>query len=271
MEMNGKGEVHAFCLSSNGRVRPLNEDRCFVDEANRIFIVSDGIGGNQAGEVAAEAVVQLLPRMLIHWLDKVETLNIAEIERNLKEIILKLSQQIQHESAMKWGFKGMGATLVLAWIRDEWLYIAHLGDSRAYLLHGGKLEKLTDDHSVIALLLKHGDISLVEAKNHPARGRLSRFVGMEGEVFPDVRTIALQSGDRVLLCTDGVTGMLEDNKIEAILTSAPQPETACQTLVKAANEAGGKDNITALVVDYVSFTLFDNQKDNSYRRTDATE
>jgi protein phosphatase len=145
----------------------------------------------------------------------------------------------------------MGATVALVWLRGEQneAHLAHMGDSRIYLFRQNHLAQLTEDHSVVALLLKHQEITAEEARTHPARGRLSRFVGMEGEVYPDVQTVNLQGGDRLLICTDGLTGMVQDERVAQLLQANPDPQTTCQALVAEANKAGGEDNVTTVVVN----------------------
>ncbi len=143
----------------------------------------------------------------------------------------------------------MGATVALAWLRETGAHLAHLGDSRIYLFREAQLQQLTEDHSVIALLLRSGEITPEEAQTHPARGQLSRYVGMDGEVYPDVQTVQLQAGDRLLLCSDGLTNMIPNTQIAQLLQVNAEVLAACQALVHAANTAGGTDNITVLVVD----------------------
>lgn len=172
------------------------------------------------------------------------------IEGVLREAIIELGQRLQAESAGKVGLRGMGATVALAWLRGSLAHLAHMGDSRIYLFRQERLARLTKDHSVTALLLRHGEITPEQAGTHPARGQLSRYVGMKGEVSPDVQAVPLQHGDRLLLCTDGLTNMLPDAQIGHLLRINAEPEAACQALVQAASAAGGTDNITALVVNY---------------------
>ncbi|MDI7278161.1 MAG: SpoIIE family protein phosphatase, partial [Anaerolineae bacterium] len=143
-----------------------------------------------------------------------------------------------------------GATVAAAWLRGGQAHLAHMGDSRIYLYRQGRLSQQTEDHSVVALLLRSGEITPEEARRHPARHQITRHVGMEGEVYADVRTIQLEPGDRLLLCTDGLTGPLDDERVAALLAEHGDPEAACRALVAAANAAGGADNITALVVDW---------------------
>ncbi len=218
-------EIRTAGLSDVGRVREHNEDRYLVDLDRSLFIVSDGMGGHQAGEVASEAVVTVLPPLIEQYISRHHPSSGRAIERILQRAIRELSQRLRTESKGRAGLQGMGATLTLVWLRGEEAYLAHMGDSRIYLYRNEKLIQI------------------------PARGRLSRYVGMKEDVSPDVRTIRPQQGDRLLLCSDGLTGMVPDEQIRDVLQANPEPEAACQALIAAANEAGGKDNITVLVVN----------------------
>jgi serine/threonine protein phosphatase PrpC len=241
--------VQAACLSDVGRVRQQNEDQCLVALEHNLFIVSDGMGGHQGGEVASKAVVTVLPPMIEQRVARIRVPSPEAMELVLRDALVELSQRLRAESAGRAGLQGMGATVAVAWLRGSLAHLAHMGDSRIYLLREQRLMQLTEDHSVIALLLRHGEITPEEAQTHPARGRLSRYVGMEGEVYPDVQTVQLQAGDRLLLCSDGLTNMVSDRQIVQLLHVNAGAEEACQALVNAANVAGGTDNITALVVD----------------------
>jgi protein phosphatase len=231
-----------------GKVRDHNEDACLVDLKQGLFVVSDGMGGAQAGALASEIVVKVLPRMIKDRMAKLENPAEREIRLSLRDAIMELSHRLCNESKNQIGLKGMGATIVLVMIQSWRAYIAHMGDSRAYLFREGRLKRLTEDHSIVEMLLRHGDITLQEAKKHPARGRLSRFIGMEGEVYPNVRKLALKPEDRLLLCSDGLSGMLTNRAISGLLRKHFDPQTACQKLVDTANAAGGKDNITVVIV-----------------------
>ena len=169
----------------------------------------------------------------------------------LRDTIVELSQLIWKQSSGQPGLSGMGATLVLACIRGDHAYIAHMGDSRAYRYRQNELELLTQDHSVVGILLRDRKITDEEARHHPARGSLSRFMGMQGVVYPDVQDFKLAAGDRLLLCSDGLTGMLPDRVIARTLETERAPETACKALVEAANGNGGKDNITVVVGEWL--------------------
>jgi serine/threonine protein phosphatase PrpC len=242
--------LNAAVLSEVGRVRQANEDAYALLPEQGLFIVSDGIGGRQAGEIASRIVVEVLPQMLAQRLFPARASQASESTGVLRDTIVELSQQIRRQASSQTELAGMGATLVLACVRGEQALIAHMGDSRAYLYRRRKLRQLTDDHSIIAALLRHGAITREEADGHPAKGRLSRYVGMEGDAYPDVRVIELARGDRILLCSDGLTGMVADNNIAKLLGEPSDPELACRALVEAADTAGGRDNITVLVIDW---------------------
>jgi protein phosphatase len=241
--------IQAACATDTGRVREANEDSHLLALERRMFIVSDGMGGHQAGAVASKAVVTLLPELIDRELRGARGVHDHLMEQALRDAIAQLSERLRDESAGRQGLQGMGATVALAWLRGGKAHLAHMGDSRIYLFRGGRLRQLTEDHSVVALLLKHGEVTAQEAQHHPARGKLSRYVGIEGEVFADVSTVPLRDGDRLLLCSDGLTGMLDDDRITRTLAAQRDCQAACDALVAAANEAGGKDNITVLVVE----------------------
>jgi protein phosphatase len=234
-------------LSDRGRVRENNEDRWFADPRQGIYIVADGMGGAAAGEVAAEAVTKVLPRLLAQRLPPDKPLDDNALER-VSAAVADMSDHLREAARQRPSYAGMGATVVLAMIRGKRALLAHMGDSRAYLLRSGKLRQLTKDHSLVQLLLDGGDITAEQSKHHPGRGQITRFVGMQGQSLPETKLLELSPGDRLILCTDGLTGMIEEQQLLEILSNQPQPEQACQRLVEAANEAGGKDNVTVLIV-----------------------
>jgi len=237
-------------LTDTGKTRPGNEDAFVLVPDKGLYIVADGMGSHNAGALASKIVVETLPKMIEQRLDGVSSSDTEGISSLLQETLVSLSQRIWKESASKPDLAGMGATVVVANVHADCVFIAHMGDSRAYLLRDGGLRQLTEDHSVIGILLRGGEITAEEAEHHPARGRVSRYIGMEAEVYPDVQWHRAEAGDRLLLCTDGLTGMVSDSAIGEVLSEFPDPERACRALVDAANASGGKDNITALIVDW---------------------
>jgi protein phosphatase len=235
-------------LSDVGRVRTENEDHWFADPQQGLYLVADGIGGAAAGGLASQIVAEVLPPLLRSKLRGAKDLAGPEIARQVSAALVELSERLREESQDALGLKGMGSTVVLTLVRDRQAVVAHMGDSRAYLLRTGRLEQLTKDHTLAQLLVDRGEIAPEEAVSHPARGRLTQFVGMGMEAIPDTESLELAPGDRLLLCSDGLTGMLSDQQILEILSQQTAPAEACRRLIDAANEAGGKDNITALIV-----------------------
>jgi len=242
--------IIAAGLTDPGKVRYHNEDAFSISEDLGLFIVSDGMGGHQAGEVASEIVVKSLPIQIATALSFTSNLNDNNLVAVLRQAIGELHSQIYKKAKEVIKIKDTGATIVACLIQGKVAAIAHLGDSRAYLMREGVLERLTDDHTIVGLLLQLGQITNKEAKTHPSRHILTRYVGMENYLEPDMQLLELNDGDRLLLCTDGLTNMVNENRIASILLRESDIKIVCENLVYAANEAGGKDNITVLVVQY---------------------
>ena len=244
------GTINHAGLSDTGRLRTANEDRWFADPRQGLYLVADGIGGAVAGGLASQIVAEVLPRLLQGKLQgKLQGAKaIPEIAKQVATALVELSERLWEESQRTLDLKGMGSTVVLALVRDRQAVVAHLGDSRAYLLHAGRLEQLTKDHTLAQLLADRGQITPEEVASHPAHSHLTRFVGMGMESLPETKVVALAPGDRLLLCSDGLTGMLSDPQILKIISQQIAPEETCRQLIEAANHAGGKDNITAVIV-----------------------
>jgi PPM family protein phosphatase len=234
-----------------GKLREENQDRFFADPEPGLFLVSDGMGGHPGGALASGIVAEDLPVMIENALDTLRVGTPRTIRTLLERTIAEQSRQLQLEGISESGYKDMGATIVLALLRNGRCFIANVGDSRAYRLRTGRLIQLTRDHSVVSELVEKGRIEPQDAPNHAASGQLTRYVGMEENVRSHVRSFSLKKDDRILLCTDGLTDMLSDEAIAAILESGADPQTACNALVTAANDAGGHDNITALIIDWL--------------------
>ena len=198
--------------------------------------------------MVSEIVVKTLPALLKKKMPLIKELTDPNASQQLLTAIAELSNSVQREAMDVPGLAGMGATVVLALIQDYHDLIGHMGDSRAYLLRAESLRQLTKDHSIVQLLMDQGEITLEEALQHPARGRLTRAVGMDGTSLPEAHSIALRTGDKLLLCTDGLTEMLKDEQILSILNNHHLPEKICRELIATAYKAGGKDNITAVVL-----------------------
>lgn len=225
-----------------GNVRPGNEDSVWpatsgAGEGPLVVIVADGMGGAVAGEVASSLAVDAA----------------KSSARDIDDRVREANQAILDEVERRPELRGMGTTMTLFELGadDSGLArFAHVGDSRAYLLRGGELTQLTEDHTVVNMYLRTGAIAPEEVANHPQRSLITRAVGLTPDLDVDTGNLSLEEGDRLLLCSDGVNSMIDDAEITAAL-EVDSAEEAAWLLVEKANLAGGHDNITALVVDVV--------------------
>ena len=234
-------------LTDVGRVRAANEDAFVIDDDTRLFAVADGMGGHQAGEVASETAIAALRSRL-------------QEGRPLDEAIVDANSAVVARAAGDPALRGMGTTLTAAVLGDDHeLVIGHVGDSRAYLWRDGALEQLTVDHSVVAELIAAGQLTEAEAEVDPRRAMITRALGIDVDVEVDVIPLALTVGDRLLFCSDGLTTMLRDDAIADVLRGEADRDLAAHELVEAANEAGGTDNITVLLIDVVADDAVDAQ------------
>ncbi|HSK22146.1 MAG TPA: Stp1/IreP family PP2C-type Ser/Thr phosphatase [Egicoccus sp.] len=224
-----------------GRVRTGNEDAFLIAES--VFAVADGMGGHLAGEIASakalEPVEALDGKVFGDSGDADAALRAAVIEAN--DIV---SQMADDEPA----YRGMGTTLTAAMLEGTRLHLAHVGDSRAYLLRGGRFEQLTDDHTLVQHLIDEGQITREEAASHPQRSIITRAIGVSHDVEVDSMTIEIEPGDQVLLCSDGLTGVLDDGHIAQELASGDDDRKVIGRLIEAANQRGGPDNITVVIL-----------------------
>jgi len=231
-----------------GKTRSNNEDAFSYDPDSGIFIVSDGVGGEQAGERASEATVKLLPFMLKEALRKCNIIKEDEMISVISSTIRDLNRKVFEYSQSVDELKGMGATLVFCLVREDRVFCAYMGDSSVFLVRDGEMECLTEDHSLVHILLQQRKINNKQAKTHPFRNVILRYIGMEEERGPDISVFTCRDGDRFLLCSDGLTDMVSEKTIASILWKEDSLKTVCSSLIDAANEAGGLDNITAVAV-----------------------
>jgi len=235
-----------------GRQRQENQDAFFIEPEIGLFLVSDGMGGHKGGALAANIVVEDLPVMIETSLAKLCSQNSRAISTLLRKNIIEQNRQLRMEGFSETGYRDMGTTVVLMLLRNARCYIANLGDSRIYRFRKGRLRQLSKDHSVVAELISKGRILPEDAENHTAANEITHYVGMEEKAIPHVRSFALVKGDRMLLCTDGLTSMLTDTDIAAILRTTPEPDVVAKRLIDAANTAGGHDNVTVILGDWPS-------------------
>ncbi len=246
--------------SDVGLVRPHNEDSLFTFEANfegndaqeviGLFIVADGMGGHQAGEVASSLATRIVANHLIQKVYAPYLLRDTHIDAGPMPLVEALQEAVETANqAVHVQVPGSGTTLTCALLIDTRVYLAHVGDSRAYLYYNQQLTQITRDHSYVDKLVELGQISAADAAVHPHRNVLYRAVGQGDQLEIDIHMQDLPKGSRLLLCCDGLWGMLTDAVIQAILTTAATPQDACDQLIAAANEAGGRDNITAVIIE----------------------
>jgi protein phosphatase len=235
-------------FSDLGRKRARNDDRWGADTALGLYVVADGVGSTSHGDLAAMLVVEMLPGYVARDLADVD-LRDAQATERLGRAMTEMCNDLYVRSRTESLLASADTTVVAAVISDSRAVIAHLGDSRAYLYRDRQLERLTSDHTVVQAVIDAGELTAEQAAHHPSRSVVTRHVLMAPPARPDVRALDLRPGDRILLCSDGLHGLVDDATLAAILTDYPDPAAACQALIDAANRAGGPDNITALVVN----------------------
>lgn len=233
-----------------GQVRPLNEDAVGADPDAGLFILADGLGGYNAGEIASTMAVSALladlPSDLVAARDAAQPFDPA---RALRERLVAMNGAIFRAALNSSAFEGMATTIVIAWLLGDRLWVAHAGDSRLYRLRAGQLEQLTRDHSFSQELLDAGMVTEEEARVLPAKNLVTRALGASAELDPEVHDYAIESGDLLMLCSDGLTEMIDAPEIGSVLAAAAgNVHEAARLLVERANEAGGRDNVSVIVV-----------------------
>ncbi len=226
-----------FERTDTGRQRKGNEDAYFA--RSPLFVVADGMGGAQAGEVASGTAVEVFQDGLPDGSEPVES--------RLRSLVLEANARINALAQSDDALAGMGTTVTAAYVDEGELAIAHVGDSRMYRLRDGSLERLTDDHTLVEELVRQGKLTPEEAEHHPQRSIITRALGPEPGVEPDSFTWPGRDGDVYLICSDGLTGMVPEARVAEILTASGSLPAAGRALVDAANEAGGRDNITVIL------------------------
>ena len=244
-EVWGAFELAVAGTSHVGRLRKVNQDAYdrFDDPVRGeiLLVVADGLGGHRGGETASKMAIGMLGKLCFESEGDPPARLIAATER--------ANAEIQRLARKDRTLKGMGTTLVALLLCEKGSsYVVHVGDSRLYRLRAGELEALTDDHSVVSLLLRDGSITHEEAWDHPKRNQILRAVGVHDEVEVDVTPLDLRAGDAYLLCSDGLHAMLPHADLKALAERAPDPHAGVAWMIDAANQAGGSDNITAMMV-----------------------
>lgn len=240
-------KLQTYSISEIGPTRKNNEDVYLEMPEHAFFALADGMGGHNAGEVAAhEAIINLSEE--IEKLTLTEPWALHPLISHIQKAVCDANTWVYHLSQNHPSFSGMGTTLSCFLIHKESLLFAHVGDSRLYRYRDGRLEQLTEDHSLRAQLLKKGKLSPEEAHTFPKRNVVTRAVGTTKEILPDVGTTPIHSGDIYFLCSDGLSDHLRDGEMELIFQNHSSIEEISQKLVQAALNNGGKDNITIVMV-----------------------
>jgi serine/threonine protein phosphatase PrpC len=270
-------QVDVFGVSHVGRVRQNNEDQFFVakltrsletitttltaddaparaDEVNYLLIVADGMGGHAAGEVASRMAVSSLVRLALQlpdWIFQLDDDHVPEIEWRARRLVQQVGSMLVQQGAKDPALAGMGTTFTAARSLGRDLMIVHVGDSRAYLYRAGRLRRLTKDHTFAQMMVERGDLGAEDAAQSRLRHILTNALGGSSKtVDVDIDMLRLEDGDRLLLCSDGLTDLVDDEAVAATLSSTPVSRDTCAQLVKLALERGGRDNITAVVAAY---------------------
>lgn len=221
-----------------GKVRANNQDAPIVSEKLHLYGVADGMGGHKGGEVASTSARDDLLREL-----EGKTPSVAALSGAIEEVNRQIYHQQEHDDALT----GMGTTLSVLWMSDNFVYIGHVGDSRVYLLRDGEFKQMTLDHSLVEQLVREGVLTEEEAQNHPMRNIITRAIGTDESVEVDVVVEERRKGDLWLACSDGLHGLVDDRQMRDALRQYA-PEKAADVLLKAALDAGGRDNVTLVIV-----------------------
>ncbi|WP_198970354.1 PP2C family protein-serine/threonine phosphatase [Xylophilus sp. ASV27] len=240
-------QFHA--LSDTGRVRQNNEDAVLHDASLGLALLADGIGGYNAGEIASGIAVRTVHAAFGLWRQtRPGKPTVWELRRVLRRCVAQANGAIMEAARSHPGYQGMGTTLVLGVFLDRRMLVGHIGDSRCYRLRGGRLRQLTHDHSVLQEELDAGRIRREDAADAAFRNLVTRALGVDAGIRLELSAHAVEPGDRYLLCSDGLTDMLDDGAIGRLLAAGLPMDGSAEALVRAANAAGGRDNVSVVLV-----------------------
>ncbi|TCO78982.1 Stp1/IreP family PP2C-type Ser/Thr phosphatase [Marinisporobacter balticus] len=240
--------MESGAYSHIGKVREINEDAYYISNGKlNLFMVADGMGGHNAGEVASHEAIDSIKKFMKKHTEVLLNSNEETVCEILKQATLEANKNIFLKSKREEACKGMGTTLTIILILAK-VYIAHIGDSRAHLIHKEDIVQITQDHSLVAELLRNGSITENEARMHPQKNMITRALGTEESIEIDLYILDLGVDDIILLCTDGLSNLIEIEEIKDALIDCENMQYACEHLVELANERGGYDNITVVAV-----------------------
>ena len=237
----------SYKITDVGIKRKVNQDTVYANDSGvgnlpNLYIVADGMGGELAGDYASAKCVEIVVDGIINSKE-------SEPVKILEQAIQSANQIIYQESKSDSSKAGMGTTLVLGTFIDGHLYVANVGDSRLYVATATKLLQITKDHSVVAELVRTGELDADDARTDKRKNMITRAVGAEMKVVPDYFDVALKGSERILLCSDGLTNMVDDKEIYSIVTTEEPLETRVKKLIRLANSNGGKDNISVIIIE----------------------
>ena len=239
--------MEAFALTDVGIERKINQDYVYftlkqTGHLPNLFIVADGMGGHKAGDVASRYTVDEFVSLIENATEKDDITVISEAVTKVNTMLLEKAKESPD-------YTGMGTTLVVATIKDEMLRVANVGDSRLYVIGTDGIRQITRDHSLVEEMVLAGQLSKSEARTHARKNVITRAIGVEEQVEPEMFSIDLKENSKVLMCSDGLTNMLEDAEILSIVRNNADIEDAARMLIDRANENGGKDNISVIIVE----------------------
>lgn len=250
-------QIEAYGLSDVGRQRQHNEDSFLVQEKARLFVVADGMGGHAAGEIASKIAVESICDFIEQTEEEDGTWphgyddRLSRTTNRLIAAVRIANGRVIDAMKKDARLRGMGTTVVASLVDEGKLSLAHVGDSRAYLIRDHSISRVTNDHSWVFEQVQAGMISEEEAERHPFRNVITRALGGGASVVPDASEIELRPDDIVLLCSDGLSGMVPEPEMLRLIAAADDPAQGCRNLIDTANERGGNDNITAILVRVV--------------------
>ena len=251
-------QVKAYGLTHVGRQRQHNEDNFLVEDDAHLFLVADGMGGHAAGEIASRIAVDSIIEFILHTKEDDGTWPHAYDEHykrstnRLMAAVRMANTRVLEAMRKDARLRGMGTTVVACLADEDTMSVAHVGDSRAYLIRDKNISRITNDHSWVFEQVQAGMLTEAEAEKHPLRNVITRALGGALQVSPDASEIECKPGDVYLLCSDGLTGMVPEDEILRVVMESENVEKACQQLIDEANERGGLDNITAILVKTIS-------------------
>ncbi len=230
----------AYGQTHQGLVRSNNEDFFIINDQKSLFLLADGMGGHNAGEVASKGACRLY--------DTDFDPDASDLPSHMSEVFKRTNERIFKQAGNEPELQNMGATFIVCHISNSSAHILHAGDVRCYHFRNGKLKQVTDDHSLVGELLKQGELTEKEARQHPLKNRVTKAVGPRETIDPDYNKVELRAGDIILLCCDGLWNMVDNNNICAVLKTDGTAQDKAGELINRALQAGGEDNITVLLI-----------------------